>query len=917
MAQETYQEEFDAGLTGGTLARALRQSFLPLVIVSDPELRLELVSQGFARLCGRSQDELEGQPADELTFFKAPCLSELCVAARNSASPVQVDAIVLDAGGSQNRIRLELLSIKHHGRQLFLVTMQAPLMKAPVAGGLSQNREAASNAGVDSARDYAVCYQKLSQNMPLVVYSALPDCTGSSFFISGRMEELTGYPAEDFMADSRLFYRLIHPEDRRYVSRRIEAAIKSKSFIDIEYRLITRDQQIKWIRDRATPHYKNGHVVRIDGFMEDITQRRKTEEDLKAAFMLWQTTFNAMDEAVMILDTQQKILRCNRAMYELVGLPAEQVVGRRCFQILHCSERPIENCPCLAARRRGSRASMEFSFNQRWYEITVDLQYDDKGQVSGYVHVMTDITERKKAVSALQESHQTFLTVLDSIDATIFVADLETDEILFMNRIMKDVFGGDMTGRTCWSAFRGQPQRCSHCKQLLDENGNPLGLRAWEGQNPLTKRWFINYERAIKWIDGRYVRIQVSVDITRVKNLEKERQRTETRLRQAQKMEAIGTLAGGIAHDFNNILSAILGYAELALDDALKGKPAEDYIAEIVKAGNRAKDLVQQILTFSRQSESEAKPVQVKPIVKEALKLLRATLPSTIAISSAIKSDAIVLADPTQVHQVVMNLCTNAGHAMRDSGGQLSVTLDEEDLDENFTDHYPGMQPGRFLRLTVADTGHGIEPALIDKIFDPYFTTKEKGEGTGMGLAVVQAVVQGCRGAVAVASTPGQGTLFKVYLPIVPRRISHQAGEKRPVVGGNEHILFVDDEPALVDMGKQMLERLGYRVTAAGGSARALELFRKDPGAFDLVITDMTMPQMTGDALAAELMAIRPEIPVVICTGYSERISQESALEAGIKALIYKPITRSDLAATVRSVLDTYRNRGVNFRQSS
>ncbi len=916
MIKATPQKEPDGSLAGQTLALALRRSFLPMVIVSDPELRLELVSRGFARLCGYPPEALEGSSVNELSVFKAPSLSELCVAARNSPDPVQVDAIVSDAAGSQNRIRLELLAIEHLGRQMFLITMRDSGKNADVPDGPRNDREPFPDTRTDSAEKCADCYQKLSRNMPVVVYSALPDRSSSSFYIEGRMEELTGYPAKRFMSDSRLFYRIIHPEDRSYVSRRIEAALGSKSFIDIEYRIITRDRQIKWVRDRATPHYENGRVVRIDGFMEDITQRRKTEEELRAAFMLWQTTFNAMDEAVMILDTDQKILKCNRAMYELVGLAAEKVVGRHCYQVLHCTEKPVKGCPCLAARAKGARASMEFAIGQRWHEITVDLQYDDQGQVSGYVHVMSDITERKKAVTALKESHQTFLTVLDSIDATIFVADLETDEILFMNRTMKEVFGGDMTGRTCWSAFRGKPQRCPHCKKLLDEDGAPLGLRAWEGKNPLTKRWFINYERAIKWIDGRYVRIQVSVDITKVKDLETERQRTETRLRQAQKMEAIGTLAGGIAHDFNNILSAILGYAELALDDAQKGKPAEGYIAEIVKAGNRAKDLVQQILTFSRQTETEAKPIQVKPIVKEALKLLRATLPSTIEIRSAIKSDAIVLADPTQIHQVVMNLCTNAGHAMRDSGGVLSVALDEEDLDESFTDHYPGMRPGPFIRLTVADTGHGIEPALTDKIFDPYFTTKEKGEGTGMGLAVVNAVVQGCRGAVAVASNPGRGTIFKVYLPIAPRRAEGQVKDETPAVGGNERILFVDDEPALVEMGRQMLSRLGYRVTAASESSRALALFREDPGAFDLVITDMTMPHMTGDVLAAELMAIRPDIPVVICTGYSERISQESAFEAGIKALIYKPITRRELAGTVRSVLDMYRKE-INCRQTS
>ena len=896
------------------LAKALVQSSVAMVLVSDPDLRLEFVSEGFRRFCGLSAQDLEGRQAEKFQLFKAPSIAELCLAARMSSRPLKIDAIMTDYAGRQVRVQLEISKIEHDGLRFLMiqaVTPGASLIEGPENKNGTEVESRPSrlprSAGQNEAGRHLpqeVSFQKLSKNMHGVVYSALPDRSCSHFYISGRMEELTGYKAEQFMADSRLFSRIIHPEDRVYVTRRIESALKAKTHIDIEYRIISRGNQVKWIRDRATPHYVNGKVVRIDGFMEDITQRRKSEQDLKAASMLWQTTFNAMNEAVMILDKEQKILRCNRTMFDFLKLPAKKVLGKRCCQILHGTDQPIAGCPCRAAQIKGARASVELAINDRWYEVSVDPQRNDDGQVIGYVHLMSDITERRQAEAALKEAHQTFLTVLDSIDATIFVADMDTYEIIFMNQTMKEVFGGDKTGKTCWSAFRGRSEPCDNCRNLLDGHGQPVGLRVWEGENPVTHLWFINYERAIKWIDGRWVRIQVSVDITKVKNLEKERIRTEARLLQAQKMEAIGTLAGGIAHDFNNILSAILGYAELAMDDARNGRVAEGCISEIVRAGNRARDLVQQILTFSRQTEAKAKPIQVRPIIKEALKLLRATLPSTIEMHSAVKSDAIVVADPTQIHQVIMNLCTNAGHAMRNTGGLLAVTLDEEKLDRAFTDNFPTMSPGRFLRLTVADTGCGIDPALIDKIFDPYFTTKQKGEGTGMGLAVVQAVVQGCRGGVAVASTPGKGTVFKVYLPIVERRTKRRKVDEQPVVGGNEHILFVDDEPALVTMGKQMLERLGYKVTVANGSDQALRLFRENPLGFDLVISDMTMPHMTGDILASEMMAVRPDLPVIICTGYSDRINQEDALKAGVKALIYKPMTRKDLAATVRSVLE-------------
>jgi signal transduction histidine kinase/ActR/RegA family two-component response regulator len=483
---------------------------------------------------------------------------------------------------------------------------------------------------------------------------------------------------------------------------------------------------------------------------------------------------------------------------------------------------------------------------------------------------------------------------------------MDSYEILFMNKHMRDIFGQDLIGQTCWRVFRNDAEPCEDCRdiKLLDDNGKPTGVYVWEGKNPVTEKWYINYDRAIRWIDGRYVRLQVATDITQLKTLEQERQRTEIQLRQAQKMEAIGTLAGGIAHDFNNILSAILGYSELALDDAINNQPNPQFIRQILKAGGRARDLVQQILTFSRQTETVAKPIQVKPIIKEALKLLRASLPSTIEIRSSIQSDAIVEADPIQIHQVIMNLCTNAGHAMRETGGTLTVKIMNETLSRNFTQRYADMAPGEYLKIEISDTGHGISKEIMDKIFDPYFTTKEKGEGTGMGLAVVQGIVQGCNGAVSVGTCEGQGADFKIYLPIIHTDEPAQTKSEVAVLGGTERILIVDDEPTLVELNKQLMERLGYHVTIRTSSIEALELFKKQPDEFDLIITDMTMPNMTGDVLATKLMSIRPDIPVIICTGYSEKITQKLLDCLHIRAFILKPIIRDELLVAVRQVLD-------------
>ncbi len=379
----------------------------------------------------------------------------------------------------------------------------------------------------------------------------------------------------------------------------------------------------------------------------------------------------------------------------------------------------------------------------------------------------------------------------------------------------------------------------------------------------------------------------------------------QSRLRQAQKMEAIGTLAGGIAHDFNNILSSIIGFSELALDDAETESRQQKNIREVLVAGQRAKELVQQILTFARQSDPENKPVKIKLIVKEALQLLRSSLPATITIKQDIKSNATIMADPIQIHQVIMNLCTNAWHAMGEKGGMLTISLEEKRIGQKAGAESFQRPFAQFIRLTIKDTGSGIDPQIIDRIFDPYYTTKEKSKGTGLGLSVVQGIVQGCGGQIKVESTPDQGTKFDVYFPILEQKTEIEHDVEIKIEHGNERILVVDDEKPIARMIKQMLERLGYIVEAKTSSTEALALYKKNPESFDLVITDMTMPGMTGDALARAVMDLKPTTPVILCSGYSDLISKEKAKHMGISALLTKPISNIELAKTIRSLLDS------------
>jgi PAS domain S-box-containing protein len=392
--------------------------------------------------------------------------------------------------------------------------------------------------------------------------------------------------------------------------------------------------------------------------------------------------------------------------------------------------------------------------------------------------------------------------------------------------------------------------------------------------------------------------IAIKRDVTQANHLQRQ-------LIQSQKMEAIGTLAGGIAHDFNNILSAILGYAELAMYEMPEGSPGRQDVAEVIKAGNRAKDLVRQILTFSRKTEQEFKSIDIVPLLKEALKFLRASLPSTIDIRTRISAEnARVLCTPTMIQQILMNLCTNAAQAMKGSGGILDVSLTKSDIEAFEIKQHPGLQPGPHLRLTVGDTGPGIEPDLLARIFDPYFTTKEKGEGTGLGLSVVHGIIQTLKGSVQVESCPGSGAIFHVFLPCAT------SGDKPTVIQpialptGNERILLADDEAVLADMGKQMLEHLGYRVTVRTDSSDALNALRSHPQDFDLVISDRTMPRMTGFELAERIKTIRPDIPIILCTGYSDELEVERAAALGISRMVMKPLGMNELAEAVRSALD-------------
>jgi len=393
-------------------------------------------------------------------------------------------------------------------------------------------------------------------------------------------------------------------------------------------------------------------------------------------------------------------------------------------------------------------------------------------------------------------------------------------------------------------------------------------------------------------------------ELSQRRQLERERTEMLLQLQQSQKMEAIGTLAGGIAHDFNNILSAVVGFTELCLFDTEKGSTMASNLQQVLSAALRAKELIRQILTFSRQSTPETRPVQVKDIINEALKLLRATLPASVEIVQDIQSDVHVMADPTQLHQVVMNLCTNAGQAMVDEGGVLEVALREIEIGEATVHEYQDIVPGSYVELAVKDNGSGMTEATLGRIFDPFFTTKQKGQGTGMGLAVVHGIVKSCKGALSVSSQVGEGTDFRIVLPCVDRIYPPQVIDPSTLPKGTERVLFVDDEPMQAELATQILPPLGYHVTAMTDSGKALKAFADAPDDFDIVITDMYMPKITGKSLAMEILRLRPDMPIILCSGYSVDLVHPDFLDQYFKGHLMKPILIRELAETIRNVID-------------
>jgi len=744
-------------------------------------------------------------------------------------------------------------------------------------------------------------YRSLVENATEAIYVAQD---GMLKFVNRAGVKIAGYSEQELI--STPFIEFIHPDDRAMIGERYLRRLKGEEVkFRYTFRFIAKNGNIKWLELGAALIDFEGRPATLN-VVTDITNRKRAEEALHGQQIKLSSIFRAAPVGIGMV-VNRVLQEANDMLCQTTGYSREELLGQNA-RMLYPTQGDYDYVGQEKYRQISEKGSG--TVETRWQKkdgMVIDIilsssPLDLYDLAKGVTFTSLDITERKQAERSLRESEERFRVLSENAPDIIYTMNL-LGAITYVNPSWKRILGHDeeeIWGRYFIDFAREEDRRTYRrlFKSIRDEKktiNNHIGIMLTKDGK---ERVFNMNSAFSRDSEGRILGIVGSMkDVTELRDIEK-------KLSQAEKMEAIGTLAGGIAHDFNNILGAILGYTQLGID-APDEERRKQYLNQVLKSGERAKNLTGQILAFSRQDKKDRSPIEVGGIVKEAMKLLRSLLPTTIEIRQEIETKPIiVLSNPVQIHQVLMNLCTNAAHAMRDKGGVLQVCLDHIQLPVREHSRMVDLQPGSYVRLIVRDTGHGIDPGIIDRIFDPFFTTKKVDEGTGLGLSVAYGIVKSHGGTINVQSEPGKGSTFSVYFPHIEVEIEQKSEKPQPISKGSERILFVDDEPFLAEIGKEGLGSLGYEVTVRTSSIEALNAFRTQPRKFDLVITDMTMPNMTGVQLADEILKVRSDIPIILCTGYSEMIDEKKSKKFGIRAFLMKPLSPEEIARTIRKVLD-------------
>jgi PAS domain S-box-containing protein len=677
---------------------------------------------------------------------------------------------------------------------------------------------------------------------------------------------------------------------------------------NLEFDIVTRDRGEKRTimslaevdRDEA------GNPKKILGVIQDITERRQTENSLRESEEMHSALVEGLPDIVMRFDRDGRHLFVSENVCEMVEMQADQFIGKTHRELGFSLERCIFwEKSIKKVFDEGFPLETEYSFEAKDGQIINNRlipERDDKGFVKSVLSLNRDITAHRKAENNYRTIFREMLEGFALHDIVCDAAGVPVDyRFLAVNpsfERMTGLIAENIVGRSVLEILPGTEDHWIETYGKVALTGEPVHFENYSSE--LQKHFEIT---AFRPAPNQFACLLN--DITERKKTEAEKENLRSQLVQAQKMEAIGTLAGGIAHNFNNILGVMLGYSEMVRENCAQGSLAASDMDQVLAAGNRAKDLVKQILAFSRQTETKKISIQPAILVKETIKLLRASIPTTITIKQNIDTSCdLILADPAQIHQILMNLCANAFHAMEENGGTLSISLKKKIFTGKDLVTEPLIRPGNFVQLSVGDTGTGINPEFLGKIFDPYFTTKETGKGTGMGLAITHGIVQSYGGFITCESRINEGSIFYINLPSSEEHSLPETKVAESISAGTEHILMVEDEPMLAELGRTMLERIGYTVTIQRSSLEALATFENQPDAFDLVITDQTMPGMTGIDMAQRMLLLRPGLPIILCTGYSSPLLQEKVTSLGIKGFALKPMTIKGITALIRKVLE-------------
>jgi PAS domain S-box-containing protein len=872
----------------------------------DNELRVEMMNRQGAGLLGKTCDDLVGSLCGDVFQCVNSFHGEGC---GNNTECSLCPLRTL----SQDTFKTGEPHIEKEGRITFLLNGEKRPMDILISTSLLNinginkvllsftditDRKRAENDLRDAKQTLGATLDGLSANI------ALLDSDGQILLVNKSWRDFAeaNNLSADEVSEGKNYLQICdyahgrHAEEATSFSAGIRSVLSGKKkYYELEYPCHSPNEE-RWFIGRVTV-FPRGDQNRVIIAHENITERKRAEDTLKKNQQEIHSIFRAAPTGIgMVRD--RVICKANDRLAEMTGYSEEELIGQSA-RIMYPSDDDYEYVGTEKYRQiaLNGTGTVETKWKRKDGTITdvllssTPMDFDDLS--TGVTFTALDITEIKEKELKLSESEEKYRSMMDSLEDLVYICSADY-HIEFMNPAMMKWMGRDATGELCYNAIHGFNKTCPWCVHDNVIAGKQVGF---EKSFADTNTYHIS-NSPIFHTDGSVSQLSIFRNITPLKKM-------ETRVQQAQKMESIGNLAGGIAHDFNNILFPIIGLSEMLIEDLPKNSPENENVKEILKAGQRGSELVKQILAFSRQNEHTMTPIRVQFVMKEVLKLIRASIPMNIEISHQLQSDCgLVLADSTQLHQIGMNLITNAYHAV-ESGieGKIEVQVREITLPPESKDS--SLPPGQYAMLSVSDNGVGIDPVYKDKIFEPYFTTKEQGKGTGLGLSVVYGIVKEHKGDIKVFSEIGKGTTFNVYLPLMSKSDMVESGpEQKAVERGSEHILLVDDEAAISSLEKQILGRLGYTVSERNSSFDALEAFKANPDLYDLVISDMSMPQMTGDALAKEMLSIRPDLPIIICTGFSERVNEDLAKEMGIKGFLMKPVITSALAHEVRRVLD-------------